>query len=399
MKLLQGKRVLLCVTGGIALYKAVGLASSLRKLGVELKVAMTPAATKLVSPVTFSSVSGASVYVDEFSAHSGWIPHTELSRWADVLVVAPATANTVAKIAMGIADNLVTLIAMAFQKEAKVIVPTMNVRMYSNPVVEENLERLKARGWTVVEPVEGSLACGEVGKGRYPDNEIIVDAIAASLLPKKFRGKKVLVTAGPTREHIDPVRFISNRSSGKMGYALAKAARWYGSDVVLVSGPTHLPTPWGVKLIRVETANQMYEETMKHFKGSHIVLMAAAVADYAVGEPVSKKIKKGPERLVLELQRTVDILEEMGNQKGSQVLVGFSAETHDLEENAREKLRKKRLDAIVANDVSRPDVGFESDENEVVILTEDEVLTIEKMPKIDLALAILDFLARRFDFD
>lgn len=396
MKFLKDKKILLCVTGGIAVYKAVGLASSLRKLGVELKIAMTPAATRLVAPVTFSSVSGAPVYVDEFSVDGGWIPHTELSRWADALVIAPATANTIAKIAAGMADNLVTLSALAFSKDAKVLVPTMNVRMYGNPMVKENLRKLASLGWTVVEPAEGALACGEVGKGRYPENEIIVDAIAASLLPKKLKGMKVLVTAGPTREPIDPVRYISNRSSGKMGYALARAACWYGADVILVSGPTNLPDPWGVKTVRVETAEQMHRAVMEHYDDAHVVLMAAAVADYTVSNPAGEKIKKSSDSMVLELRKTVDILEEMGKKKSSQILVGFSAETNDLQKNAFEKLKKKNLDVIVANDVSRKDVGFESDENEVVILTEDGNHPLDKMPKIDLAIAILDFIIDRF---
>ncbi len=275
-------KILLGVTGCIAIYKVAGLASSLRKSGNELVVVMTRSAEKLVSKDLFSAVGGCPVYTDDsaFDIKNGWIPHTELSRWPDVLVVAPATANTIAKLANGIADNLLTMICLAYSGKSKLIVPAMNVRMYENPVTQRNLQVLRELGWWVLEPSEGHLACGEFGKGRYPENEIVEEAIRILVTEKKLKGMKLLVTAGPTWEPIDPVRVISNRSSGKMGYELARVAVRMGATVTLISGPSCLNPPYFVnEFIKIESSEEMYREVMSRFDSVDAVIMAAAVAD------------------------------------------------------------------------------------------------------------------------
>ncbi len=381
--------VLLCVSSGIAIYKTVDLASRLRKMGHDLKVVMTPKAAELVSPSVFSAVGGCPVYVDEEDVKDGWIAHTEISRWADVLVVAPATANTIAKIAHGFADNILTLTVLAYNKKEKILVPTMNARMYENPIFLENLEKLKNAGWFVVEPEEGHLACGEVGKGRYPDNEKIVEAIHVLTTPKKLFGKKVLVTAGPTRERIDDVRFITNASSGKMGYALATVAKRMGARVCLISGPTHLAPPHFVdEFVRVESADEMYQEVMKRFEDVDLVIMNAAVGDYKPKERFQGKLKKDSPELTLHLVRTRDILRELGERKTKQVLVGFAAEVENFEENARKKILEKNLDFIVVND-ARKTLGSET--AEVWVFGREGLLErIEEGDKISVAHRVLD---------
>ncbi len=360
--------VLLGVSSGIAIYKAVDLASQLRKRGWNLKVLMTPNAEKLISPVVFSAVGNCEVYTDTYEIEKGWIIHTELSKWADVFVVAPATANTIAKLANGFADNVLTTTALAYSKSAKVLVPTMNTRMYENPATIENLEKLKRLGWTIVEPEEGPLACGEIGKGRYPENEKIIEAINIVLEQKALAGKKVLITAGPTQEAIDPVRYVSNHSSGKMGYSLAKIAKRLGAEVLLISGPVCLNPPYFVdKFIKVQSAQEMFEKVAENYKGYDILIMCAAVADYKPKEISRSKIKKSSDELILELVKTVDILAYLGENKlQNQYLVGFAAETDNLLENAKEKISKKKADMIVLNDAR---IAMGSDYNKVTFIT------------------------------
>ena len=359
--------ILLGVSSGIAIYKAVDLASKIRKEGWNLKVIMTENATKLISPIVFSSVGNCEVFTDTYEIERGWIIHTEVSKWADVLLIAPATANTIAKLAHGFADNLLTTTALAFNKPNKVIVPTMNSRMYENDMTIENIEKLKQHGWKIVEPEAGHLACGEVGKGRYPENEKIIEFIKILTEEKPLLGKKVLVTAGPTREAIDPVRYISNHSSGKMGYAIAKIAKRLGAQVRLISGPTCLQIPYYIdSYVHVESAKEMFEAVLEEYKEYDILIMCAAVADYSPLQSAPEKIKKTQDKLILELSKTPDILEFVGRNKlPGQVVVGFAAETQNIVENAYEKLMKKNADVIVANDARK---AMGSDENQVYLV-------------------------------
>ncbi|ANE40689.1 phosphopantothenoylcysteine decarboxylase [Fervidobacterium sp. SC_NGM5_O18] len=359
--------ILLGVSSGIAIYKAVDLASKIRKEGWNLKVIMTENATKLISPIVFSSVGNCEVFTDTYEIERGWIIHTEVSKWADVLLIAPATANTIAKLAHGFADNLLTTTALAFNKPNKVIVPTMNSRMYENDMTIENIEKLKQHGWKIVEPETGHLACGEVGKGRYPENEKIIEFIKILTEEKPLLGKKVLVTAGPTREAIDPVRYISNHSSGKMGYAIAKIAKRLGAQVCLISGPTCLQIPYYVdSYVHVESAKEMFEAVLEKYKEYDILIMCAAVSDYSPLQSAPEKIKKTQDKLILELSKTPDILEFVGRNKlPGQVVVGFAAETQNIVENAYEKLMKKNADVIVANDARK---AMGSDENQVYLV-------------------------------
>ncbi|MFN4267621.1 MAG: bifunctional phosphopantothenoylcysteine decarboxylase/phosphopantothenate--cysteine ligase CoaBC [Fervidobacterium pennivorans] len=359
--------ILLGVSSGIAIYKAVDLASKIRKEGWNLKVIMTENATKLISPIVFSSVGNCEVFTDTYEIERGWIIHTEVSKWADVLLIAPATANTIAKLAHGFADNLLTTTALAFNKPNKVIVPTMNSRMYENDMTIENIEKLKQHGWKIVEPETGHLACGEVGKGRYPENEKIIEFIKILTEEKPLLGKKVLVTAGPTREAIDPVRYISNHSSGKMGYAIAKIAKRLGAQVCLISGPTCLQIPYYVdSYVHVESAKEMFEAVLEKYKECDILIMCAAVSDYSPLQSAPEKIKKTQDKLILELSKTPDILEFVGRNKlPGQVVVGFAAETQNIVENAYEKLMKKNADVIVANDARK---AMGSDENQVYLV-------------------------------
>lgn len=367
VKVVDKMNVLLGVSSGIAIYKAVDLASKIRKQGWNLQVIMTENAAKLINPVVFSSVGNCKVYTDTYEIESGWIIHTEVSKWADVFVIAPATANTIAKIANGFADNLLTTTALAFNKENKVIVPTMNTRMYENPATLENLEKVKKLGWKVLEPEVGHLACGEVGRGRYPENEKIIEFINILAEEKPLAGKKVLVTAGPTRESIDPVRYISNHSSGKMGYAIANAAKRLGAEVCLITGPTCMEYPYFVdEIVKIESAREMFEKVLEKYNDYDILIMCAAVADYAPVESAKEKIKKSSDKLVIELGKTPDILEYVGHHKRpGQIVVGFAAETQNIIENGYEKLVKKNADVIVAND-ARKVMG--SDKTEVYII-------------------------------
>ncbi|MGJ8453983.1 bifunctional phosphopantothenoylcysteine decarboxylase/phosphopantothenate--cysteine ligase CoaBC [Pseudothermotoga sp. U03pept] len=363
-------KILLGVTGCIAIYKVAGLASSLRKEGNELKIIMTQSAERLVSKDLFSAVGNCEVYTDSdsFNIRNGFIPHTDLSKWPDVLVIAPATANTIAKIAHGFADNLLTMICLAYNGDKKLIVPAMNYRMYENPLTQENLRALNQRGWWVLEPTVGHLACGEYGKGRYPENEIVEEAIKILHWEKPLKGMKILITAGPTWEPIDPVRVISNRSSGKMGYELAKIAKRLGAFVRLVSGPASIQPPYFVdEFVRIESAQEMFDAVVERFEQVDVVIMAAAVADYTPVQTSKTKIKKTAEELQILMKRTTDILKYLGCKKKNQILVGFAVESESLEEYAKEKLFTKNLDMIVANQVE----AMGSDKNSVIIFKKD----------------------------
>jgi phosphopantothenoylcysteine decarboxylase/phosphopantothenate--cysteine ligase len=363
MSFLEGKKIVLGVTGSIAAYKSPLLLRELQKRGAQVKAVLTPAAEKFVSKLTLEILSGFKVYSDD-SNSSPKIFHTELCRWGELFLIAPATANTVGKIAFGIGDTPVTEVALCFGRG--ILCPAMNVRMYENPVVQENLEKLKSVGWEVVKPEIGFLACGEEGKGRFPSIENILDCCEYWFMPKVLKGKKIVVTAGPTREYIDPVRFISNPSSGKMGYALAKVAKGMGASVVLVSGRTCLRPPYGVKRIEVETVDEMLRAVLSEFENCDVYVSAAAVGDFKPKVFSPEKIKKD-ENLKLELERTTDILKVLGKKKKKgQILVGFAAETENLLENAKKKLFEKNLDFVVANNVKEGIFG--SDESKVKII-------------------------------
>lgn len=389
------KRIVLGVTGGIAAYKVAELTSSLVKSGHDVHLILTKAALDFITPMTLQTLSKNPVWLDEpHLAKKDYVPHIDLAEKADLLAIVPATANTLAKIAWGIADNLLTSTVLA-TKAPVLLAPSMNVNMYMNPVTQENLQRLKKLGYHVVEPEEGILACGTVGKGRLPAIPKIHEAIENLLYPKQdFQGKKVIVTAGGTREAIDPVRYIGNRSSGKMGFALAEEARKRGAEVTLIAGAVTVEPPAGVTYIKVERAAEMKEAVLQYFPTAHIVLKAAAVADYEPVNRAEQKLKKNTDRLVLELQKSPDILEELGKQKTKQLLVGFAAETEDLLANAREKLQKKKLDLIVANDVTKPGVGFDCDTNMVTLLYPDGRQTaLPMLSKQEIAAKILDAVA------
>jgi len=344
--------VLLGVSSGIAIYKAVDLVSKLRKESFQIDIIMTENASKLISPSVFSAVGNCNVYTNTFNVNNGWIIHTELSQKTDIFVLAPATANTIAKIASGIADNLLTTVALAIPNATpKILVPTMNSRMLENLITQKNIEILKNNGWYVTEPEEGHLACGEIGKGRYPENQKIVETIKFLTAPKILKNKKVLVTAGPTREKIDPIRYISNYSSGKMGYSIAKVAKRLGAYVCLISGPTCLEKPYLIDdFIEVTSSQEMYEIVLSKFLEYDIIIMTAAIADFKVKNTSNKKIKKENFNLILELERTMDVLSELGkNKKENQILIGFAAETENFIEYGKEKLLKKNADYIIAN--------------------------------------------------
>jgi len=380
---------LIGVTGGIAAYKTVDLVSRLKKKGADVTVIMTRNAKEFVSPLTFQTISRNRVYTELFE--EDWdVRHISLAKRGNVLAVVPATANFINKAAHGLADDLLSTVFLAF-KGKRILVPSMNVNMYDNPITQKSLNKLKEMGCYIVEPEEGFLACGDVGKGRLPEPEIIIEELEYIISKKDLSGKKILVTAGPTIEPIDPVRYISNRSSGKMGYAIARAARNRGADVILISGPTHITPPCRIKLIRVETAQQMFERVVEHFHEADIVIKAAAVCDFKPKSPRGNKIKKNEMDFNLVLGQNKDILYELGKMKQKQILVGFAAETTELFKNARQKLVKKNLNMIVANDVSRTDAGFASDYNKInIIYNTGEIEDLERDTKENLANLILD---------
>lgn len=390
--MLKGRKIVVGVTGGIASYKAIEIVSRLKKAGASIKVIMTESATRFVTPLTFGEISGNPAIVSMWDPPANWnIEHIELANWADLFLIAPATANIIGKIASGIADDMLSTTVMATNAPV-LLAPSMNSNMYNNQITRENIQKLTALGYRFIEPDYGMLACGVEGRGRLPEPKIIVDKIADYFsYSQSLRDKKIIITAGGTREPIDPVRYIGNRSSGKMGYAIAHQAVLRGADVVLVSAPTSLPTPAGVKLIKVETACQMRDAVIAEFDNADIVVKAAAVADYRPQHFANHKIKKTDETLVLSLEKNPDILLELGQKKNRQFLVGFAAETQDLINNANDKLVRKNLDMIVANDVTAPGAGFNSNTNVVKLLYRDgHIEEIPQMSKISLASLILD---------
>lgn len=392
--MLQGKKIVLGVTGGIAVYKAVDLVSRLRKAGCEVRVVMTEHAQKFVTPLTFKEISGNAVATSMWNANQEFnVEHIALANWADVFLVAPATANILAKMACGIADDLLSTTLLAAQAPI-VVCPAMNTGMYQNPATQENIAKLQERGVTVMPPAVGHLACGTSGPGRLPEPQQIVEFMSAFFAGREgdLRGLRVLVTAAGTREPIDPVRYVGNRSSGKMGYAVAQMAAERGADVLLISGPSALAAPPNVRIVNVETTNEMLEACLAAYGDVDIVIKAAAVADYRPRDVADQKIKKKTDdALTVVMDKNPDILKTLGAKKEQQVLVGFAAETQNLLANAREKVVKKNLDMIVANDVTAAGAGFNSDTNIVKFLfANGDVRELEQMPKVDVANRILD---------
>lgn len=390
--MLKGKNIVLGVSGGIAAYKSVELLRLLVKGGASVHVVMTRGATEFVTPLTFQTLSGNPVHTELFNLITEQeIGHISLADRADLFIIAPATANVIGKIAAGIADDLLTTTVMA-TKATVLFAPAMNVNMYENPIYRENEEKLRRLGYLFAEPVSGFLACGWEGKGKMQDPSLILEAAVAALTAKDLAGRTVLVTAGPTREELDPVRFISNHSSGKMGYALARAAWRRGARVVLVSGPTALTPPFGVELVPAESAAEMHAAVLERAGDCDVIIKSAAVADYRPKERAGDKLKKRGEEMVVEFVKNPDILRELGEAKRpGQILVGFAAETADLEVNAALKLETKNLDMIVANDVSAPGAGFNVDTNVVRLLYRDgrrEALPL--LAKDEVADAVLD---------
>ena len=389
--MVAGKRVLLGVTGSIAAYKAVDILRRLTDQGAEVRVVMTKNATRFISPLTFEALSGKPVLCDEFQDwEKDSIGHIDVAANQDLALIAPATANVIGKVAAGIADDALTTTLMAVECPV-VMAPAMNDRMYRNPVLQKNIQFLKEQGVRFIEPETGPLACGTAGQGRLADPASIIREISSMFLPQDLAGITILVTAGPTREPIDKVRFISNPSSGKMGYALAAAARDRGAAVVLISGPSHLPSPSGMKVIRVLTADDMYRAVMEHVEAAQVIIMAAAVSDFRPAVSTDHKIKKHEAPTILQLEPTRDILLELGKTAGKRLLVGFAAETDNVHQNAIKKLTEKKLDMIIANDLVKAGAGFETDTNSVTII--DRTGKSEELPvmhKFEIAAHILD---------
>lgn len=398
---MENKRcVCIGVSGGIAAYKALDIVSALRKKDIDIRVIMTESSTKFVTPLTFQSLSQNMVTTDMFAEPKAFeIQHISLAKRADIFLVAPATANIIGKVANGIADDMLSTTIMA--TKAKVIfAPAMNTNMYENKIVQSNIDKLKSLGYEFIEPASGRLACGDEGRGKLADVNTIVEKVLDALenkdIPKDLLGKKVLISAGPTYSNIDPVRFITNKSTGKMGYYIAEEARDRGADVTLVSGPTNLKPPSGVKVINITTNEEMKEAIFENYDDSNIVIKSAAVADYKIKNYSNDKIKKGDGDLVLTFVRDNDILKLLGEKKTNQILVGFAAESTNISENARRKLESKNLDYIVANDITSSDTGFASDDNKVVIFTKDgEEINLDKMSKRKVASKIFDTILRK----
>lgn len=389
--MLSGKTILLGVTGGIAAYKAAALTSSLVKLHATVEVVMTENATKFVTPLTFEQLTGRKALVDTFDRNFvHQVEHISLAERTDLVIVAPATANICAKLAHGLADDMLTTTILAC-KCPKLIAPAMNTNMFENPVTQDNLNLLRKYGWEVIEPASGRLACGAEGKGKLPDPELLVQHILfAVALDHDLAGKKVLVTAGPTQEALDPVRYLTNHSSGKMGYAIAKMAMLRGAEVTLITGPTCITPPPFVTVIQVRSAQQMFEAVTFHALSADIIIKAAAVADYTPAEYADHKMKKSDVDLCIPLKRTQDILKYLGaNRRKSQVICGFSMETENLLENSRKKLISKGIDMICANSLMQSGAGFGVDTNIITIITADDTQQLPLMTKDEAANAIL----------
>lgn len=395
----MSKCVVIGVTGGIAVYKALDVISALRKKDIEVHVIMTESASKFVNPLTFQSISQNMVITDMFAEPKAWeIQHISLAQKADLMLIAPATANIIGKVANGIADDMLSTTIMAAAKAKVIFAPAMNTNMYENRIVQGNIEKLKSYGYEFIEPASGRLACGDIGIGKLADVNTIVERVLAELSDKEqdLKGKKVLVSAGPTIVPIDPVRYLTNRSTGKMGYAIAEEARDRGAEVILVSGPTNLNPPKNVKIINIKTNEEMKNEIFNNFEWADIVIKSAAVADYKPKEYSKEKIKKGEGDLNICLTRDNDILKSLGDIKTHQILVGFAAESNDVLKNAEKKLKNKNLDFIVANDITSSDTGFGSEDNKVVIISKNnEKLELEKMSKKEVASNIFDMILEK----
>ncbi len=392
--MLQGKTVLLGVTGGIAAYKMPNVARMLKKLHCNVHVLMTQNATNFITATTFETLTGNKCLIDTFDRNFEFsVEHVALAKQADLVLIAPATANVIGKIAGGIADDMLTTTVMACTCKC-LIAPAMNHNMYHNSIVQENLDKLRRHGYEMIDPVRGMLANGDTGDGKLPPEETLVEYVLRELAcPKDMDGMKVLVTAGPTREAVDPVRFITNHSTGKMGYAVAKMAMYRGAEVTLVTGPTDLVPPMFVETVQVETAEQMYEAVTDRAKEQDFIIKAAAVADYRPAETAAEKIKKsGGMELILE--RTKDILAELGADKGKTVLCGFSMETEHMLENSRAKLRKKNLDMIAANNLRQEGAGFGTDTNILTLITAEEEKQLARMSKEEAAECLLEELIK-----
>lgn len=389
--MLKGKHVLLGVTGSIAVYKIANLASMLVKLNADVHVIMTKNAEQFISPVTFETLTGNKVIDDTFERNSGYhVAHIAMAAEADVVLIAPATANVIAKLAHGIADDMLTSTMLACTSPI-LLSPAMNTHMYENQVTQENMEKLKSLGYQLIEPASGYLACGDTGKGKMPEPEVLLDCILQEIACEKdMTGKKVLVTAGPTREAIDPVRYITNHSTGKMGYAIAENAARRGAEVTLVSGPVQIAKPRFVRTIDVTSAEEMYQAVEKEFDSQDIIVMAAAVADYRPEVVAENKIKKSDGQMSISLERTKDILGTFAHKKTKQFICGFSMETENMLENSKAKLKKKNLDMIVANNLKVAGAGFGTDTNIVTVITEESCEELPIMKKEEVAGAIFD---------
>lgn len=387
----MSKKIIIGITGSVAAFKSIQLISDLVKQGYQIEVMMSESATRFVTPVCIQSLTKRKVYVDTFDDENpAIITHVDIVKDADLFMVVPASAHTIAKLAYGMADNMLTSAFLAATCP-KLIAPAMNVHMYENPITQKNMQLLKETGVVFVEPISGLLACGDTGNGKLADEDTLLEMIDYMLAPKTLSGKNILISAGPTQESLDPVRFITNHSSGKMGYALAKAAFQLGANVTLVSGPTHLKKPYGVNVIDVISANDMYHQIIQRVKEYDYMIMSAAVGDYACNEIADEKIKKHTDTLTLELHKNKDILLEIGKRRlASQVICGFAMETSHLIENAQMKLQKKNCDMIVANHLKTDGAGFQGDTNVVSILTQQDVTDYQKMSKQELAYIILN---------
>ena len=394
--MLKGKTVILGVTGSIAAYKAANLASMLKKQHADVQVIMTQNATQFMNPITFESLTGNKCLVDTFDRNFQFqVEHVALAKRADLAIVAPATANIMAKLAHGLADDMLTTTLLACRCP-KLIAPAMNTRMYENPVTQDNMDILRKYGFRIIEPAVGHLACGDTGAGKLPPETLLLECILDEIaMEKDMKGLHVLITAGPTMEAIDPVRFISNHSTGKMGYALARVCRRRGAEVTLVSGKTNLEAPYGVTLVPVTSAQDMFESVSSRAKEQDLIIKAAAVADYRPVTVAENKIKKSPGDMSIALERTTDILAWLGeHRREGQVLCGFAMETEHMVEHAKEKLTGKHVDMIAANNVKVAGAGFGTDTNVVTLITEDGVEELAKMSKEEVASRIVDALLR-----
>ena len=392
--MLKNKTVVIGVSGGIAVYKACDIVSRLKKLNANVHVIMTNNATEFVTPLTFQSLSQNYVVNDMFEEPKTWdVEHISLAKKADVFLIAPATANVIGKIANGICDDMLTTTVMATTGKV-LIAPAMNTNMYRNPILQRNINILRELGYNFVDPESGRLACGDVGEGKLAQPEVIVNEVVNLLIDKEkdLQGQKIMITAGPTVESIDPVRYLTNRSTGKMGYAIAKMAASRGADVTLVSGPTNIAPPSNIKkLIKIESAKDMYNAIIENFDDNQVIIKSAAVADYKPKTYSDKKIKKNDDDLVIKLDRNKDIAYELGKIKKDKILVGFAAETNDIIENAKGKIQKKNFDFIVANDLTEEGAGFGTDTNIVKIIDkEGNINKYPQMKKDEVANVILD---------